>query len=673
MTLSSFRRRAVRRAALALSATLAASTMALVVDATTTAASAASDPNHVWPTAVSAASGGQRTFTFGATGVTATEATSGGCTTANFTIPSTGNGWAFLSPTPTADLPTAGLNCAWGTSQTSNVSFSKPVQGLRLHLLNMNTVTVGVDALSSADDVTLTRLSGNDAFKVSGTTANSEPGGVVANLWCMANDGTVPNGRCGTVQIDPTSGVGLSGVKLQMNAPTTNAATDGFGYAFSFGQATLGKAFAASSIAAGQTTQLTFTITNPAGEGQTNLKALSFTDTFASGLTLADDSVAFSSACGTSPTHDAAAGAGSITVSAVEVATGDACTVTVNVTASTAGSYVNDNNNLTTNYANLTPSVTTGTSLTVTEPPETMQADDDDFSGSLIDGAAGGTTPSVFTNDEVLDPAGAVTSSNATVTLTDVGGLTGATIDADGVITVPADTPAGVYTLTYRICDRTSPLSCDTATVTVAVHGEAADDEAVAQPGEPVTVDPLANDVDGSGNLGGSAPDPTSVKLLDPDTGEQVETVEEAGVGTWTVDTTTGEVTFTPVAGYAGTPTPVEYVVANQDGAPFVAEIAVTVLAAATDDTALLFPDETEVGIDVLANDVLPGTTVPVTSSLRLVGPADGQPTQSVTVLGVGTWEVNPLTGRVVFTAASGFTGLTPPLAYLVDGDDGVT
>src|SRR5690606_17110656 len=39
-----------------------------------------------------------------------------------------------------------------------------------------------------------------------------------------------------------------------------------------------------------------------------------------------------------------------------------------------------------------------------------------------------------------------------------------------GVVSVPAGTPAGSYTIVYEICDVINPTNCDQATVTVPVR-----------------------------------------------------------------------------------------------------------------------------------------------------------------------------------------------------------
>jgi large repetitive protein len=58
-----------------------------------------------------------------------------------------------------------------------------------------------------------------------------------------------------------------------------------------------------------------------------------------------------------------------------------------------------------------------------------------------------------------------------TPTLVNNGGINGLTIDASGNLAVPPNTPPGVYTVTYQICEKLNPTNCDTATVPVVVQG----------------------------------------------------------------------------------------------------------------------------------------------------------------------------------------------------------
>lgn len=97
-----------------------------------------------------------------------------------------------------------------------------------------------------------------------------------------------------------------------------------------------------------------------------------------------------------------------------------------------------------------------------------IDAVNDDFTTTPVS-PAGGTTPSVLGNDTLTGSpasAGAVTLS-----IVNNGGLTGLILNPAGAFTVPANTPAGSYTVTYRICSQASPSLCDDATAIVDVQG----------------------------------------------------------------------------------------------------------------------------------------------------------------------------------------------------------
>gem|GEM_PF-5673038 len=93
--------------------------------------------------------------------------------------------------------------------------------------------------------------------------------------------------------------------------------------------------------------------------------------------------------------------------------------------------------------------------------------------------------------------------------------------------------------------------------------------------GTPITVDVLANDNAGTNQDGDPvALDPTSV-IISVDEGDYPagsslsgdgKTFTVDGQGEWTVDATTGAITFTPDAGFTGNPTPIRYRVTDNDG-----------------------------------------------------------------------------------------------------------
>ncbi|NOZ15256.1 MAG: DUF11 domain-containing protein, partial [Betaproteobacteria bacterium] len=113
---------------------------------------------------------------------------------------------------------------------------------------------------------------------------------------------------------------------------------------------------------------------------------------------------------------------------------------------------------------------TASVSVTVTSQP--LQATDDDYRQTPVNGATGGPIGIVLGNDTqggkpITNP------SNINVTLLDNGGLPGLSLRPDGTVIVPPGTPGGSYTLRYRICDRMAPTNCSDAAIRFAVSDDA--------------------------------------------------------------------------------------------------------------------------------------------------------------------------------------------------------
>ena len=175
--------------------------------------------------------------------------------------------------------------------------------------------------------------------------------------------------------------------------------------------------------------------------------------------------------------------------------------VTVNTTPSTAvlsaitqptcldamGSFTINNYNSTYNYT-ITPSAgVTNNAGTITAPAGSytisvssngcssgdvsfviksiLCANDDDF-GTKTSGSASASIGNVKTND-TLDGA-PVTVANTVVTAGTSGPLS---VDANGDVTLAANTPSGTYSITYEICEKgANPSNCKTATAEVKVE-----------------------------------------------------------------------------------------------------------------------------------------------------------------------------------------------------------
>ncbi len=109
-------------------------------------------------------------------------------------------------------------------------------------------------------------------------------------------------------------------------------------------------------------------------------------------------------------------------------------------------------------------------------------ANDDDFSATPVDGTNGGNTATVFTDDTLDGNTFAATAVNPTITNND--GIVGLTINADGTLSIPANTDAGSYSITYQICEAINTTNCDTAVVDIVIENEivANDDDFSATP-----------------------------------------------------------------------------------------------------------------------------------------------------------------------------------------------
>ena len=162
-------------------------------------------------------------------------------------------------------------------------------------------------------------------------------------------------------------------------------------------------------------------------------------------------------------------------------------------------------------------------------------------------------------------------------------------------------------------------------------------------------------------------------KLVDPATGQPTNalSVTVAGEGTYTIDDTTGQVTFVPEPGFTGTANGVtvtlsapvgrdkdgtirdEYVkTATAKYTPTVTPITVTPTNKVSADVQNV--PQTQTPTFDLSND----KTAQITSK-KLVDPTTGQPTDdaTVTVAGEGSYTIDPTTGAVTFTPEKDFVG----------------
>ncbi|MDN3442638.1 Ig-like domain-containing protein, partial [Psychrobacter sp. APC 3279] len=198
----------------------------------------------------------------------------------------------------------------------------------------------------------------------------------------------------------------------------------------------------------------------------------------------------------------------------------------------------------------------------------------------------------------------------------------------------------------------------------------AEDDTQTGISGNPVVIDILGNDTDHENDI-----DPTTVKLIDPVTGDEVTTVTVEGEGSWAVDPVTGDITFTPEAGFTGDPTPISYTVDNRTGETS-NEATVTIeYPQAVNDTQT-GASGSPVVVAVVGNDGQGGDDLDPATVMITQSPAGGtiaDDGKSVDVPGEGSWAVDPVTGDITFTPEAGFTGDPTPISYTVDNRTGET
>jgi CshA-type fibril repeat protein len=120
-------------------------------------------------------------------------------------------------------------------------------------------------------------------------------------------------------------------------------------------------------------------------------------------------------------------------------------------------------------------------------------------------------------------------------------------------------TPAVVY----RVTDSLGKTTTSTVTVIVRDTPPPWADPLFGQAmrGQSVIFDPAAVNTPGTSPFVSS-----SVRIQDPATGRWATRVVVPGEGTWTVDTSTGKVRFTPLASFTGAATPLNYRMANAVG-----------------------------------------------------------------------------------------------------------
>lgn len=321
-------------------------------------------------------------------------------------------------------------------------------------------------------------------------------------------------------------------------------------------------------------------------------------------------------------------------------------------------------------------------------PNNNVGTEDDQATATLVPGAP--AQPPVAVNDSSLhNPPGPVTLNVTgndsdpnldlavgTVDLdpTTAGQQTSRTVPGQGTWTVDGlgnvtFTPIPGFTqdptpINYTVQDAGGRTS-NQATITIDYVPVASNDSSSGHAtGTAVTVPVLANDTTGDSTV------PSTVQIVGTP-GPGVSLVVP-GEGTWSINTSTGAITFTPEPGFTGDPTPIQYTVKDNDGntsnpALVTIDYVQSPPVAANDHSPSNPPGS--VTINVIGNDTDPNNDIDP-STVDLDPSTPGQDTTLV-VPGEGVWTVDDF-GNVTFTPQVGFEGEPTPIPYTVEDATGL-
>ena len=242
------------------------------------------------------------------------------------------------------------------------------------------------------------------------------------------------------------------------------------------------------------------------------------------------------------------------------------------------------------------------------------------------------------------------------------------TVPGEGVWSVDPNTGAIKFSPEKGFVGDPTPISygvSDTqgnetnADVRVNYPPVAQNDHVNGESGKQIVVHVLDNDTNTSSPL-----DPASVRIIDPKNGDEVEILEVNGEGTWSVNSN-GTITFTPEDGLNKNPTPIEYIVKEQEGDVSNRATVTIEYPDAVDDVVTISANHSGViTVNVLENDRKNSNNQSVTLGCKQPGKDE------IVVQGEGVWRVGD-DGVVTFTPETNFSGEPTDIKYTVELENG--
>jgi len=287
--------------------------------------------------------------------------------------------------------------------------------------------------------------------------------------------------------------------------------------------------------------------------------------------------------------------------------------------------------------------------------------DDDDSRPSSSDDSSthntiGDSVQIDILENDTLNNGAAVVADDVNVTLIVP---TGGTMNADGSVTIPGEGiweyhPAtGILTFSpsdgfagnpapieYVITDLNTGLTGEPATVTVTYYAvgisPTADDDSAIENTMGADVDVAILEGDTLGNGDAATPSDVNITLQIPTNGvyNADGSITVTGEGTWKYHAATGILTFSPLSGFTGNPSPITYVLTEiatrlSDTATVRVEYNISIKAI-DEDTVVIAHYGVNV-IDVLSNDIFTGnvavaiTEEPGYGTVEVIKNSDGR------------------------------------------------
>ena len=343
---------------------------------------------------------------------------------------------------------------------------------------------------------------------------------------------------------------------------------------------------------------------------------------------------------------------------------------------------------LTYQVTDITGQTAASTLTPIIPPPPTATNDtstgayDTNQTISPLTNDAAGTGATLVASSVKLCATTSTANTSCNLTTLNVPGEGTYTVNANGTVTFdPLPTFRGVATpVKYVVADTTGQLTNATITPTVAAPNApvATSESKAVIPGGTATFTTLT----GTGALATSGAGlNTSLTCLitpgsSPATCDSDGVVTIAGEGTYTLNTSTGVVTFVADANAVqGTKTPLTYQVTDITGQTATSTLTPVIPAppVATNDTSSGAYDTNQT-ISILTNDTVTSPATLITSSIKLCATTSTANAScnltTLNVPGEGTYTVNA-NGTVFFDPLPTFTGTASPVKYVVADSTG--